>query len=658
MPFRLVRRIVHRTDAEILTTEVPGDQLRIGRGTDNDLHLDAFSVSYTHATIQTFQGVYVLRNLTGANLTFVNQVPVREIIVEDGDLVRIGPYSLRLSLATPGDPLTIHVEEDPDRKAGEKVALLPRYTLSTSRWTKKVLSLLLSILVLAGAVLAFGVGKYSLFLPGELSLKHSMFADQCMSCHTPWTAVWSTIPDKTCETCHSGPTHFSEHSVQATPQCVSCHLEHQGKVVLAATPDQDCVQCHGDLMSKGTSFQIFPTIHSFTTDHPEFAVSVLPPGQMAAQRVRLNDAQQLADQATLKLNHKLHLSPELLGPEGIEPLTCTSCHRAEEQGAYMAPISYEKDCMRCHLLDVDDLLPMKTVTHGIQPAEIHRELQAAYSACYILAHESELRARGPIKRLPGRPCTKEEMFVDDLTHRAERHLYSKKTKKCLLCHEVDFPETGQTTVSKKHSDRKNILPVVLKNNVPTRWLPFSQFNHAPHYRLSLIKEKGCVACHESAPTSVTTADVLLPGIGSCQACHFEPSGAQAKCVECHVYHDQTKQRQAMIPSGFDEFQKRDIAGPSTKNEYAVPKTNPSVIRGEELVAKYACKTCHRIHGEGAAIASDLSFVADRRPEREWHLKHFLDPQSVSPGSLMPKFSGTDDELNDLTNYMLTLQSGT
>ena len=313
MPFRLVRRIVHRTDAEILTTEVPGDQLRIGRGTDNDLHLDAFSVSYTHATIQTFQGVYVLRNLTGANLTFVNQVPVREIIVEDGDLVRIGPYSLRLSLATPGDPLTIHVEEDPDRKAGEKVALLPRYTLSTSRWTKKVLSLLLSILVLAGAVLAFGVGKYSLFLPGEVSLKHRMFADQCMSCHTPWTGVWSTIADKTCETCHAGPTHFGEHSVKAAPQCVSCHIEHQGKVVLTATPDQDCVQCHGDLMSKATSFQIFPTIHSFTTDHPEFAVSVLPPGQMAAQRVRLNDAHQLADQATLKLNHKLHLSPELLG---------------------------------------------------------------------------------------------------------------------------------------------------------------------------------------------------------------------------------------------------------------------------------------------------------------------------------------------------------
>ncbi len=96
---------------------------------------------------------------------------------------------------------------------------------------------------------------------------------------------------------------------------------------------------------------------------------------------------------------------------------------------------------------------------------------------------------------------------------------------------------------------------------------------------------------------------------------------------------------------------------SLNDLYAVPKTDPSIIRGQELVAKHACKTCHRIHGEGAAIAPDLSFVAHRRPDREWHLKHFRDPQSVSPGSFMPKFPLTDRELNDLTNYVLTLKSG-
>ncbi|MDT7043124.1 cytochrome b N-terminal domain-containing protein [Candidatus Nitronereus thalassa] len=100
-----------------------------------------------------------------------------------------------------------------------------------------------------------------------------------------------------------------------------------------------------------------------------------------------------------------------------------------------------------------------------------------------------------------------------------------------------------------------------------------------------------------------------------------------------------------------------LLGISLNDLYAVPKTDPSVIRGQELVEKHSCKTCHRIHGEGGAIAPDLSFVADRRPDREWHLKHFLDPPSMSPGSFMPKFPLTEKERNDLTSYMLTLKSG-
>ena len=96
---------------------------------------------------------------------------------------------------------------------------------------------------------------------------------------------------------------------------------------------------------------------------------------------------------------------------------------------------------------------------------------------------------------------------------------------------------------------------------------------------------------------------------------------------------------------------------SLRDLYAVPKRDPSVVRGMALVEHFNCKTCHRIHGEGANLAPDLSYVADRRPDREWHLQHFKDPQSVSPGSFMPKFPLNDKQLNDLTNYMLTLKSG-
>jgi ubiquinol-cytochrome c reductase cytochrome b subunit len=94
---------------------------------------------------------------------------------------------------------------------------------------------------------------------------------------------------------------------------------------------------------------------------------------------------------------------------------------------------------------------------------------------------------------------------------------------------------------------------------------------------------------------------------------------------------------------------------SLKNLYAVPHVDPALARGRTLFYQLGCVGCHRIHGEGGAIGPDLSFVGDVRPEREWHLKHFRDPQSVSPGSIMPKLPLTEPDLHDLSSYMLSLR---
>ena len=99
-----------------------------------------------------------------------------------------------------------------------------------------------------------------------------------------------------------------------------------------------------------------------------------------------------------------------------------------------------------------------------------------------------------------------------------------------------------------------------------------------------------------------------------------------------------------------------LLGISLKNLYAVPQSDPSMLQGQKLFAHYHCAACHRIHGEGAKVGPDLSFVGDRRPEREWHLRHFSNPQSVSPGSIMPKFTLSDQDKNDLASYMLSLKS--
>lgn len=99
-----------------------------------------------------------------------------------------------------------------------------------------------------------------------------------------------------------------------------------------------------------------------------------------------------------------------------------------------------------------------------------------------------------------------------------------------------------------------------------------------------------------------------------------------------------------------------LLGIPLENSYAVPASDPSVVRGQKLYAQYQCMACHRIHGEGTKIGPDLSFVGDRKPDRDWHLRHFNDPQAVVPGSIMPKFPLSDQDKHDLASYMLILKS--
>ena len=100
-----------------------------------------------------------------------------------------------------------------------------------------------------------------------------------------------------------------------------------------------------------------------------------------------------------------------------------------------------------------------------------------------------------------------------------------------------------------------------------------------------------------------------------------------------------------------------LLGISLRNLYAMPKVDPSVAHGQALYAQHHCTACHRIHGDGGQVGPDLSYVADHRPDRQWHLRHFREPQSVSPGSIMPPFALAEKDLNDLTSYLLSLKSG-
>ena len=594
MSFQIIRQINFRGEVQTKTLDIPESVLRIGRASSNDLHLEDLSVSQNQAEIICdAEGHYVIRDLTETGKLLLNAQPlIGDRSLSEGDRVSIHGYDMIVSQPEPSGPFILTVENEPLKTEEPSLALMPKLQLSEGRWTFKSLSVWLTLLVLVGSVGALALGKPGMFMPGPVSVKHAKFTEQCEKCHSEWKAVWKLVPDKTCQGCHPktilSPSHFEKRTEGPGPPCASCHLEHKDDRPLLAVSDQQCVECHGDLKVTDASFPVKTTIHDFTLDHPEFSITRPHVESGVVRRVSFSDKTELKDDAQLKLNHKCHLSPELLGDQGPETLTCESCHRVDQKGQYMQATSYERDCKRCHLLTFDSKLPDKTITHGRPFAEVRQELNEIYADFYFNSLPGEVKRATGMRRLPGQPATREErIFVNERVARAEQFLLPPKGKACLKCHAVETTQSGKPQllalplvhddcgsisqpVKEINGTRGKNLDIFMKGTVPSlgnfeianthipkRWLPYSRFDHAAHFGLQEVKSKNghlCLGCHEYAQQSRKTSDVLLAGIGHCRTCHEEPVGAQAQCKTCHEFHPKTianktlKQKKDGLPS--------------------------------------------------------------------------------------------------------------
>ena len=85
------------------------------------------------------------------------------------------------------------------------------------------------------------------------------------------------------------------------------------------------------------------------------------------------------------------------------------------------------------------------------------------------------------------------------------------------------------------------------------------------------------------------------------------------------------------------------------------KLTPSEMAGLNVFVDRECAYCHHIMGAGGRREGpDLSNVVAKDRSKEW-LKGFIkDPQSISPWSIMPKYDLTQQELNHLADFILSL----
>jgi hypothetical protein len=407
----------------------------------------------------------------------------------------------------------------------------------------------LVVLLFLGAFAA--AGSRAPYSSGPVSAAHQVFGQRCELCHTTATTAFRAhVSDMSCVACHDAPAHKTNQT--DTPACASCHLDHRGAIQLAAVDDQNCLQCHRDLKIASGQPTVADSIGSFGGDHPEFAV-------------RRDGA---LDRGVLRFNHEVHAKTDLRGPGGPTKLDCVTCHkpaappvpavaanaggRRHAGGDPMAPITYAANCASCHPLYFDPLIDA-AAPHET-PDKVHAFVVQALEQ-FIAANPGQIGRPDPVRGripvsfpAPMRPVTTATEWTAERTTRAEQLLWSKT---CAECHTVE-PAAGA-------------IPRIVATSLRTSWMPHARFDHRAHQLAT------CTSCH-AATTSRETSDVLMPSIATCQACHTPRTGAEARCFECHGYHDWTKEKPPTGGFDLNRLTTTNTARPAERAESDVSAT--------------------------------------------------------------------------------------
>lgn len=83
---------------EGVTQTFDDDRITMGRRPGNQVTLEADNISRQHAAIERRAGEYYICDLGSANGTFLNEQRTASHVLNDGDLVRIGNFTLQIGL--------------------------------------------------------------------------------------------------------------------------------------------------------------------------------------------------------------------------------------------------------------------------------------------------------------------------------------------------------------------------------------------------------------------------------------------------------------------------------------------------------------------------------------------------------------------------------
>jgi len=560
----LIRRVLKKGKGAVSYEEDVhyGDVLTIGRAADQAIFLPDLRAALNHARVTLLSnGEYKIESLILAGIRVNGDIIYTTTAPADA-VIEIGNTRLVL-LPPPADydgGIEVATLDKGEQKAEKEKRAKPTRLTQTSLRKRGPSWVLFTLVLVFGLILPMighfkpgfgellrrvpGVPSTLSWNPGTIDAAHHFFSEDCTKCHQ---TAFRTVRDNACLTCHANtaahadPVKFNLPAL-GNAECRTCHQDHQGLRGLVRRDQRLCADCHANLKTNTKNASSFEDVRDLGRGHPEFKIN-LPnwdaSGKFAPQRVTV--ASNLKENSGLKFNHEKHLKAEgLNAPKGHRTLNCADCHVPEPGGAKMKPVDFEAMCHDCHTLGFDALAPTREVQHGKVAAVIYEISE--YYAKFAL-EGGYLDAKAPTivqeRRRPGQPPLSQQekaealAWARDRTAQVTSNIFGGNSSAqsasgqsasdstgCRLCHKVDAPRDA--------GDSWHVAPV----RVSGVWYADAKFTHAKHVTVK------CEDCHD-ARKSKESADVLIPGIGNCRACHggaYASDKVATTCIACHNYH--------------------------------------------------------------------------------------------------------------------------
>jgi len=538
---------------------VTADEIRFGRGSDNEVQLPDIRVGLSVAALVHREHDFVLQQSGDTVRHGVDGTMHALLVVRPGDRVLLGPYQVTFTDAPAGFDAALTIElVHPVGDSLQRLAAGNQLGLDKTGLDKRRMSWAFFAVCLVGCLvvplIVFGIDNGQSWMKsgapaalltlvnmtwnvGELSNTHRFFADQCATCHR---SSFSRVPDSACLDCHrnvgghvepaaagaAGSTASAAppaHRLQQTP-CGDCHVEHRGRRGLVRQDASLCVSCHGSIAETAPQFGV-RDVTGFPAGHPQFRATVVADaGKQLFARAEIGAAPKPVDRPNLKFSHAAHLVEKgFLTPQGQKRMVCADCHILEPGGQGFMPITYKGQCQSCHDLKFDAELPWKEVPHGddlrvraaVEDFYAHIALQNGVPPAAPPTEPTRRVPGAPVATPPPAPKPDALAWARAKANDALDLIYNDK-RGCAYCHVMDGG-----------ADHR-VAPVLMR----PRFLPNARFNHARHAAVD------CAECHDSR-RSEASADVLIPGLESCTGCHGSARASfktQSECVTCHAFH--------------------------------------------------------------------------------------------------------------------------